>query len=199
MRCADCRTSISAHLDGEDAAFAEPEVDAHLSGCASCRDYRAGAAGLHRKVRLAPADPVPNLTASTLAAIDVHATRNDRGLGLRVCLGLVAVLQIVIAAPGLVVGEDAGLPVHAARHVGAFSVALAIGFLVVAFRPRHTRGLLPVAAALVVCLVGTSLLDVAAGDVGALSETVHITEIVGLAILWLIARPIPEVRAVRLS
>ena len=64
------------------------------------------------------------------------------------------VAQIAVAIPALVFGSDAGLPVHAARHIGSFDVALGVGFLYAAWKPSRIPGLLPVVVALVACLVG---------------------------------------------
>jgi predicted anti-sigma-YlaC factor YlaD len=107
--------------------------------------------------------------------------------------------MIVAAVPALVLGEDAGLPVHAARHVGSFDLALAVGFLFAAWRPSRIAGLLPVVTALVACLIGTSLLDVLDGRTGALTEAQHVVEVVGLAAAWLLAHPLRPGRAARLS
>jgi predicted anti-sigma-YlaC factor YlaD len=111
----------------------------------------------------------------------------------------VALVMIVAALPALVLGDDAGLPVHAARHVGSFDLALAVGFLFAAWRPSRIAGLLPVVAALVACLVGTSVLDVLEGRTGALTETQHIVEVAGLAAAWLLAHPLTPRRRARLS
>ena len=54
--------------------------------------------------------------------------------------------------------------------------------------PGADPGLLPVVAALVACLVGSSLLDVVAGNTGALGEAHHATDFAGLAVLWLLSR-----------
>jgi predicted anti-sigma-YlaC factor YlaD len=105
-----------------------------------------------------------------------------------VALAVVALVQIGVALPALLFGEDAGLPVHAAHHLGSFAVALGVGFLVAAWRPSRVAGLLPFAAALVACLVVTSAIDLASGRAAAGSELTHATELVGLAALWLLAR-----------
>jgi hypothetical protein len=51
---------------------------------------------------------------------------------------------------------------------------------------------LPVVVALVVCLVGSSLLDVASGNTAALGEAQHALDFVGLAVVWLLSRPAPR-------
>jgi len=103
-------------------------------------------------------------------------------------LAVVAVVQILLAVPALVLGNDAGLPVHTARHLGSFAVALGVGFLVVAWKPNRAPGLFPLAAALVACLVLTSIVDVANGRTAALGELSHSTELLGLALCWLVGR-----------
>ena len=104
----------------------------------------------------------------------------------------IAVAQIAVAIPALVLGSDAGLPVHTARHIGSFDVALGVGFLYAAWKPSRIPGLLPVVAALVACLVGSSFLDVAAGSTRALGEAQHVLDFVGLAVVWLLSRPAPR-------
>ena len=48
--------------------------------------------------------------------------------------------------------------------------------------------MLPVVAAVVVCLAVSSLLDVASGNTAALGETHHLTDLAGLLVMWLIGR-----------
>jgi predicted anti-sigma-YlaC factor YlaD len=200
MTCMQIRHAISARLDGEDPGLDEASVYGHLATCAGCRAFAHDAEALHRAVRLAPAPPIPDLTPAILAAIG----QEDRASGgaetqhaLRWILFAIAVTQIAVAIPALLFGSNAGLPVHAARHIGSFDVALGVGFLFAAWRPSRIPGLLPVAVALVVCLVGSSLLDVASGKTAALGEAQHVLDFVGLAVVWLLSRPAP--RTVRLA
>jgi len=190
MDCTDARTAISARLDGEDLlpSTPEPVLDAHLRTCTDCREFETAATAVHRRLRLRPAEPVPDLSASIVAAIDPIAD-DGRITGLRAGLAVVATIQILIALPALVLGDDAGLPAHTARHLGSFAVALGIGFLVAAWRPERVVGVLPVTAALVLCLLLTSGIDVASSRANALSELGgHATELVGVGLLWLLAR-----------
>jgi predicted anti-sigma-YlaC factor YlaD len=125
-----------------------------------------------------------------LVAIGAEPERNETQLALRWVLVALALVQIAVAVPALILGSDAGLPVHTARHLGSFDVALAVGFLFAAWRPSRVPGLLPVAVALVVCLVGSSMLDVIDGNTAALSEAHHVTDFAGLVVLWLVSRPV---------
>ncbi|HEX5585711.1 MAG TPA: zf-HC2 domain-containing protein [Acidimicrobiia bacterium] len=207
MSCSRFRTAISARLDGE--ALLEPganpsgvdaaALDAHLATCVDCRAFSVRAEQLHRTVRLAAAPEVPDLTPRILSAI---AAERDAGLApstngapqgneeraLRIVLVAIGLLQIAIALPALILGDDANLPVHIARHLGSFDVALGVGFLVAAWKPQRIAGVLPVVTALVLCLVGSSLLDVLSGATGAGAEAHHATDIAGLVVLWLLSR-----------
>jgi predicted anti-sigma-YlaC factor YlaD len=189
MRCHDCRIAISARLDGEDPGCREAVLVGHLQGCEACRTFATGAEELHRSVRLAPAVPMSDLTPTILHAIGQDTNERERTLGLRVCLALIGFLQIAIALPALILGDDAGLPVHTAHHIGSFAAALAVGFLFVAWRPERAAGLLPVATALVAFVIGTTVVDVISGQAAAFGETGHVTEIAGLVITWMLTRP----------
>ena len=70
----------------------------------------------------------------------------------RLGLVLVGLIQLCYAIPGLVLGDDAGAPVHIAREQGSWAAALAVALLVAAWRPHHVEGLLPFVAALAVGL-----------------------------------------------
>jgi len=116
---------------------------------------------------------------------------SDSGLALRWILAALALVQIGVALPALLLGSDGGVGIHTARHLGSFDIAVAVGFLFAAWRPSRIPGLLPVVAALVACLVGSSLLDILAGNTQALSEAHHATDFAGLAVLWLLSRTAP--------
>jgi predicted anti-sigma-YlaC factor YlaD len=200
MPCNTARTAISARIDGEELGVDPVDLATHLERCTACRAFAREAESMHRDVRLARAPAVPDLTAPILASIAAdHRPHPAHERALRITLAVVGVVMVVAAVPALVLGDDSGLPVHAARHVGSFDLALAVGFLFAAWRPSRIAGLLPVVAALVACLVGTSLLDVLDGRAGALTETQHAVEVVGLAAAWLLAHPLRPGRAARLS
>ncbi len=192
MECAKFREILSARLDGEEVPGEGEGLLRHLAGCPECRAFEADAESLHRSARLMPAESVPDLTMTIMASLTAGTHRDDAVRVLRPMLVAVAVVQIALSVPGLVLGDDSDLPVHTARHLASFAVALAVGFLYAALRPERTlavvSGLLPVTTALVTCLVGTALLDVASGRTAAIGEFHHATEIAGLAILWLMAR-----------
>jgi predicted anti-sigma-YlaC factor YlaD len=199
MDCDSAQSAISARLDGEDLGVDPADLADHLERCTTCRAFARDAEAMHREVRLARAPSVPDLTSPILASISSDNGYAPHERALRVTLAIVASVMIVAALPALLLGDDAGLPVHAARHIGSFDLALAVGFLFAAWRPSRLPGLLPVVTALVACLLATSVLDVLDGSTAALTEVQHAVEVVGLAAAWLLAHPLQPRRRARLS
>ncbi|MDY7100423.1 MAG: hypothetical protein S0880_04480 [Actinomycetota bacterium] len=186
VNCDACRSMVSARLDGEEELSTLAE--AHLRGCAACRGFATGAESLARRTRLRPAEPIPDLTDLVLAR---HRVRRDRRVELvRYALGVVAVTQLLLAVPAVLWGSIDGLPVHTGRELGAWGVALAIGLLVAAVQPSRARGLLPMAAALVVAMTIGAVADVVEGDVGVAAESVHAIHLAGVAGLWALRREV---------
>ena len=87
----------------------------------------------------------------------------------------------------LVFGELDGAPTHIARHVGASAVALAVGLVYAALRPHRAFGLLPLVGALLATTLASTLLDTLSGNRDAFAETVHVAELVGMVLLWMVA------------
>ena len=185
MRCDDVREILSAALDGEAGADETSAADAHAATCVACQAYTGRLARLERSIRVRPAEPVPDLVGVVVAR--ARPARLGRGGWLRPALAWVAVVMLAQSLPGLVLGEAAGADTHLARHIGAFGAALAIGFAYVAWKPHRAFGLLPFTAALVATTVVSAVADAATGGREVLGETVHIVEIAGLLLLWVIA------------
>lgn len=200
MECARIREALSARLDGEAPGLPDDLVDGHLLGCRACEGWADELATLHRMVRVREAEPVPDLSAAIVDAWSpAPRRRSPLAAGRRVlesepisrtrwALFVVALTQLVLAAPALVLGEDSGATVHVAREVGSFGVALAIGLLVAAWQPARAWGLLPLAAALVLVMAGASVLDVLDGRATAFGEAHHLLNLAGVLFLWGVAR-----------
>jgi predicted anti-sigma-YlaC factor YlaD len=191
MDCQDYRLGISARLDGEDAGINDAALAWHLANCDACRRFESEAIALTRAVRVASTETPPDLAPTIMAAINqeraAKAHRFDPQ-ALRVGLIALAVVQMVLAVPVLLLGRDAGAPVHIAREVGSFDVALAVGFFFVGWRPARAYGMLPLVAALVACLSVTTAVDLVRGTAALLNESAHLLDLMGLASVWELAR-----------
>lgn len=185
IECETIREALSARADGEASSDEITAADAHMARCAPCRRFEADLARVDRMVRVRPAEPVPSLVASVTAR--ARPARLGRGGWLRPALAWVAVVMLVQSLPALLFGEASGTSPHLARHLGAFGAALAIGFAYAAWKPHRAFGLLPFTAALVATTTVSIVADIVTGSRTPLAELIHITELAGLALLWMVA------------
>jgi predicted anti-sigma-YlaC factor YlaD len=187
MGCATWREALSARLDGESIGLDEALLDAHVAACADCRRHAAGLERLHRMVRIAPADVVPDRTEEILAAV----TR--RGLPR---IGLVLVLRWVLV---LIAATEMGMSMpeflsrwHTGGELGTWGIATAIGFLSVAARPQRAGGMFPMLACAALLTTYVSTRDVADGATFMSREWPHSLLLAGVGVLALIWRYTPE-------
>lgn len=186
--CEPYRDAISAMADGEPTPVGEDALQRHLDTCGRCTAFVAANHELSRRMRVTPAEPVPDLTASILAAVDTPdvARVRVRFKQVRALLVLTGAVQLLLAGVTLASAGAAGG--HATREAGIFELALAVGFLVVAWRPVRAGGLLPVAAVVAVLATILSLGDVLAGSASAAQEATHLLQVVGTGLLWALDR-----------
>jgi predicted anti-sigma-YlaC factor YlaD len=203
MDCAFYREAISARIDGEGHGLEPDALHAHLASCLACRSWADQVAVVTRRARMAPAEPVPDLVASIMdlegappapvpaSAVGTSAAGSSAAgsVGIaRLALFLVAVAQLGLAIPALL-GDDGGAPIHVAHEQGSWLLALAVGLLIVAWRPDRASVLLPVVAVLVAALGVTMIADIAAGRTQAAAEAPHGLALLGLGLLWVLAHP----------
>lgn len=194
MNCDQVREWLSSRLDGETTPEPSDVVDHHFAGCPSCRGWLDAASELRRQTSVRVAPPVPDLSRPILAAFHHEQHISDITVMARWGLGLVAAVQLLAAIPVLL-GSDPGASVHVSRELGSWGIALAVGFGVAALRPVGAWGMLPLVAVLVACLSATSLLDIAQSHATAASEAVHVLDIAGLGLLWVVSgRRTPRIR-----
>lgn len=192
MRCDRAREALSARLDAELPDTEADDLTSHLTTCAGCQAYAADLDVLHRAVRVRAAEPVPDLTPAIVAATADQLPRPRAQARVavewvRYALFTVGTTLLLLSLPLLAWGEDEGTPLHAARELGAFGLALAVGMVVVAWQPERARGLLPMALALGAGVTLTAVADVVAGRSPALAEAHHFLELVGIALVWRLA------------
>jgi len=195
VTCDRWRDAISADLDGEDPGIERRLVDAHLSRCPACRSFAASAGlGTGRPVELVGAPESTSELPRQVARIAAIADRAATWSIVRALLAVVAVDILVFSLPALVLGDEQETSAHAARHLGAFTVAYAVGLLVVVVRPARARTMLPVAAVLAGALLVTAVVDLANGRVPLVDEAQHLPEVLSVVLVWLIAVPSPRRR-----
>ncbi len=183
--CAPVRETLSARADGEATGGDIAVADDHLARCPACRNFAADLERIDRMVRIRPAEPVPDLVAMVTAR--ARPARLGRGGWLRPALAWVAIVMLVQSLPALLLGETSGTSPHLARHLGAFGAALAVGFAYAAWKPYRAFGLLPFTAALVGTTTVSIVADIVTGSRTPLAELIHVTELAGLALLWMVA------------
>lgn len=187
MDCEPARIAISALLDSEDGCVERGALEEHLAGCASCRRWREQAHEVTRRFRLLPAD-VPTPKQTLLAAAAQQAALGRRRLDTttltRIALVLVALAQIAVAVPALLLGSDHDAPIHVAHEMGAFDLALAVGFLVAAARPSRSHGMTAIVGAAALVLILTACVDLAAARTSPAEEAPHLLAVMG----WLLLR-----------
>lgn len=186
-QCDPIREALSAALDNEDPGLPREDVDAHLATCGPCRAFAECTASLNRSVRVRAAEPVPDLTEAILGSRPAAALRPEPETPAWARYGLltVAATVLILALPVLFSG---GGP-HDGRDLAAFEVALSAALLLVVWQPRRAQGLLPMAATLGVASIASAAVDVANGNVPLAGEANHVLVLVGLALLWVMARP----------
>lgn len=183
--CAEARLLISAATDDELRHDERRLLDAHLEGCPACRLHADAVASLTRTVRLRSAESEREFVASVMARS--RPARLGRGGWLRPALAWCGLVIAVLSLRPLILAEIDGVPTHIARHVGASSLALAVGLLYAAWRPHRAFGLLPLVGALLATTLLSAVLDTVDGSQSVVAEAVHIIEMIGLVLLWMVA------------
>lgn len=188
MSCEQWSEAISALADGEDPGVNPDALSAHIAGCPDCQAMQTELERLRPKPQLAPATTMPDLSPRVVR-LNAMADRASRWWLVRVALGLVATYLLVDSSWRLLVADGEVESVHAARHLGAFTLAYAVCLLVVVVRPARARTVLPVATTLAGALLLAAAVDVIDGRAGLLTETLHLPEILSLGLVWLLAMP----------
>lgn len=160
----------------------------------ACADWSSQAAQVTRQARIAPAPPVPDLTADILAALPpspmTAAAVRSRVLGtaLRLALLAIGVAQAGLAWPALQRGAGAmSARVHMAHETGAWNLAVAVAFLAVAAAPQLAAGALPFLASFSVLLGALTLSDLDAGWVHVERAVLHVLLFVGVGLVATVA------------
>jgi predicted anti-sigma-YlaC factor YlaD len=184
------RAELSAWLDsGQSGELAGPLVE-HLAGCVPCQQWLRAAEKVTTQVRQARNRTAPDRTEELLAAVLADQAQRDRARGrsrflIRAGLTAAGAAQLAIIIPALVLGNaGGGTPVHASHELGAFNLALAVGFVMATIRPSLARGMLPVAGVASAALVVLAIVDSALGYTTPGAEAVHLITLAGAVLLY---------------
>jgi len=188
MDCDLAREAISARIDGEDASLPTDVLDTHLEGCAGCRDWQRRAHSVTRRARLGGAFLDHDLTSQVLAVVPQAVAAPKQRLSQRAGLIAAAVAQLAITVPLLIFGHDHDAGAHAAHELGSFDLALAIAFLVGAFRPALSAGLAWPCGIAAAGLAGTAIADLIGGQTIGADEAQHLIAVFGAMLLCWQAR-----------
>ena len=104
-------------------------VEHHLRGCPECRRWSEAVAGLHRSLRVQPAEDEPDRTGAILAALPRRRPlADDRVQTLRIVTLAVALVQLVASIPLLFPSDTMpgmpGMDGHLERHLGISALAM---------------------------------------------------------------------------
>jgi len=196
MDCGTAREALSALLDGEVPPCSQDELDAHVTACHWCQEWREAAHLVTRRARLTSAPSMSDGTERILAAVlaDRPVSRGGRRTvrSTRAALVAVALAHGTIIVPALV-GRAAGdVPLHASRELGSFNLALAVGLLAAAARPAWAKAMLPLVGVAAAFLALFSLVDSANGETTLRVELPHLLTIAGAVLLAVLARSVGQ-------
>lgn len=190
--CQATRAALSAQLDGETSPPLDEQLHTHLSDCPRCQAWQESLHQLTRRVRVTTAREVPDRTPALTAAVIRDQTQHRPAPRLprlaRVGLIAASLAQLLIIIPAMAGNAGLAVPPHAARELGAFNLALAVGFLAAALRPERARLVLLIVAPTTALLVLLAVLDTLLGETTLLAETPHLIAVVATALLTVLAR-----------
>jgi predicted anti-sigma-YlaC factor YlaD len=193
VRCETAREAISALIDDEDAGVDPQELDDHLLECPDCRAWQAAAHEVTRNARLEPVRPVMVPSEELVGAVLAHSRPPRRSVTwVRAGLVAVAAAQVWVTVPSLMSGHDHKAPEHIAHEIGAFAMALAVGFVVAAWKPDRARGMHALVGAVAALLVVTSTVDLLHGRTDLGEEAPHLVAVAGWLLLVYLAAATPS-------
>lgn len=171
-------------------------ITEHLAGCSACARFAGELDVLSG--RIVSSDPGSSSALSsriltTLAEADATRRHVLSLAQLRWLVGLAGAVQLTLALPVLFGAVGPGL--HAGRELGSLQLAIGVGLVVAAVQPMRAAGVLPVVGVVTGLTVVVAGIDLAAGAASLGGELVHVSELVGLAALWALARRTPLVPA----
>ncbi|MFI6910394.1 hypothetical protein ACIBKY_54750 [Nonomuraea sp. NPDC050394] len=178
-------------IDNEEPEVGIHELRAHLDACHDCGDWLSRAGALSRDLRAMLAAPPPDLADRVMRGLAARPAPPTWPL--RLARALLVVIATCQAAIGYAMVVEPGLlphkgMTHDIREIGAFNLAIGVGFLTAALRPHAVWGVLPLATVGAVILTGTAVWDLYGAEAEPMREVHHVIVIVGWVVLVWLAR-----------
>lgn len=173
--CATAQAEISESIDIGVPVSAP--VEQHLDECPACRRWQEAAHQLKRSTLRSVSDVAPDEV--TVPAMPRHFMLHR---WMRVVLVWAGVLLVVWNVVGMF-SAGSGSAIHFERHQAAFSVALGLAFMFVAWRPDRAYGMVPFAITFTFALSISAIIDLAHGASTFGRESEHLVELAGLGVL----------------
>lgn len=170
---------VSAAVDGELSGSERHAALDHAAGCPQCAAL----------LGLATATAARAFSDTTAERLHRDERRWFSGRSTRVLLVVVAVILIAEAVPTYLSSNDLGRQAHTARHLATWQIAFGVGMIVAGWVSRLSHAMLALAASIALLTVTATVVDVVAGHRGPLAESVHLVELVAVALLWRMTPP----------
>lgn len=103
--CSRYRAELSARIDGDIDTSMNEELEAHLQGCAHCREFEGGQHSLRRALRLAPVDDIPDVVNVVMAAVARESLKSRREFRFKLASVAAVAAALVVLASALPVLE----------------------------------------------------------------------------------------------
>ena len=101
VNCEDALLLISGHMDGENTPEEDAQLQAHLSGCAQCREVLAAYTEMDRGIAALTEEAPAGLCASVMSAIGQETAAKKRSRRLWPVAVSAAAVALIIGISGL--------------------------------------------------------------------------------------------------
>jgi len=190
VKCSLARESLSAWVDGEEAAAGPLDVSRHLATCHGCTAFAerlGGLTGLTSALQSATRPVAVTRPPPPDVADDGRGRTFHTALFLRLSLVALSLAELAVAVTETAAEHGYGGEDHAGHESLSFTLAIFAGLTWIAWRPAYARGYLPLLGVAAALLGATATVDVVSGRAEVLDELPHVGFLVGFFLLWLLS------------
>jgi hypothetical protein len=173
---------VTAAVAGDLDHAATTKALQHAANCERCASEFTGGS-----------DSVPALVATPaplhLSRLSLRERRWLGGRSTRWLLLVAAVVIVVASIPSYIGGDGLSPDSHAARHLASWQIGFGVGLFVAAAISRMSAALLALAITFATLTIAARIIDVVGGHHGPWFSSVHLVELIGVLLLWLLTPP----------